>query len=76
MNTTEYGRRAARKYIDAYKAQGASRYTVGCNLTWAENMLGKYALACDLAGTSRPAYGETGNRQDDVLRLAEGILAA
>lgn len=76
MTTTEYGIRAARKYIAAYAAQNASRYTVGCSMTYAENMLGKYVHACRLEGKACPEYGTTGNRQTDVLVLAAGILAA
>lgn len=75
MNTTEYGIRAARKYIAAHADQNASRYTVGCPMTHAENMLGRYVHACRLEGMACPEYGKTGNRQADVLILAEGILA-
>lgn len=75
MTTTEYGIRAARKYVTAHAAQNASRYTVGCPMTHAEGMLAKYVHACRLEGTPCPEYGQTGNHQTDVLMLAAGILA-
>ena len=75
MNTTDYGKTAARRYLKAWAEQNATRWTVGCPMTRAEQMLGNYVHMARLEGLPCPEYGNTGNRQDDVAVLAASILA-
>ena len=51
MSREEYGQRAARKFLDAWDRQDGVCYTVGCGITYAANMLGKYVNA---TGTPLP----------------------
>ena len=74
ITTREYGQMAARKYITAYDTQGGSRRTVGCNLTFAQNMLSRYIHAARLEAIALPDLPPSGT-PSAWLSFAHEILA-
>jgi hypothetical protein len=74
MTTSEYGRRAASKYVEAHAQQGGVRYTTACRLTFAWNMLGKFISMTRLEGDTCPPLPKVPT-DADWLAFAHALLA-